>query len=306
MTSIRAFTVVAVLCLAILAPGIVQAQTPPPGGNTPPPFGTTPTPGPPTPTPITPPLPAGFTTLDRLRNITYPSEYSPSKQVALVGGKAEWNEPPLRGNAVFMIAWIGPTFAAAILGSSTGGSGSFTTLHLVTNNAGTPVASSGLFIGDRTRIESIGVEGDRVRLGLLTQGPTDPQCCPTQREIREFVHDGNTFRLVSTVVTQPGHRPEHTTRFRLRHAAQDRQSRHGRSDAGRCRPLRCRDVHPRAHGAKSNTTEVCGAHRNPMLSLAIRGDWPVCGGDCGDNRPRLGREAFRVEAPCDTTSAPSP
>lgn len=199
MTTTRTWIVAAAFALALLAPDVVQAQAP----VTPTPGSATPTP---TPTPTATPL-AGFTTLERLRNMTYPSEYSPSKQVALVDGKAEWNEPPLRGNVVFVSAQFGRDFAAVTLGSSTGGSGSFTSLHLVTSSAGIPTAGPGVFIGDRTRVESIDIQGDLVRLSLLTQGPTDPQCCPTQRETRSYLREGNGVRLASTAITQPGSGP---------------------------------------------------------------------------------------------------
>lgn len=207
MTATRTWIAVAMLTLALLVPGVVQAQTPTPV----PTITVTQTPTPTvipmstaSPVPISP---MSGMTLDRLKNTTYPSEYSPSKQVTLIDGKAEWNEPPLRGNAVFVDAKVAPDFAAVILGSSTGGSGSFTSLHLITGTAAAPIAGPGVFIGDRTRVESIGFESNGIRLDLLTQGPTDPQCCPTQRETRTYVRDGNTFRLVSTTITQPGSGP---------------------------------------------------------------------------------------------------
>ncbi len=153
-------------------------------------------------------------TLDALKNATYPSEFSPSKQVTLLDGKAAWNQPPLRGNAVFVDAQIGPEYAAVLIGTSTGGSGSFLTLHLVTRSAGAIVAGPGVLVGDRTRVEAFAIDpsgvrfdAGSVRLAVLTQGPTDPFCCPTQREARIYVRDNNAFRLASTTITQPGTGP---------------------------------------------------------------------------------------------------
>jgi hypothetical protein len=142
-----------------------------------------------------------------LRNATYPSEFSPSRQVVLRDGRYEWNQPPLRGYAMFAQAVIGPEFAAVLIDSSTGGSGMFMSLHLVTSTAGAVSAGPGLLVGDRQRVEAFAIEDGRVRLALLTQGPTDPFCCPTQRETRTYVREGNAFRLAATVITQPGSGP---------------------------------------------------------------------------------------------------
>jgi hypothetical protein len=142
-------------------------------------------------------------TLDLLKNATYPSEYSPSGQAPLRDGEYEWNQPPLRGRATFVDAAVGRQYTAVLIASSTGGSGVFTSLHLVTSANGAISAGPGLFLGDRQRIESFSIAGDRVRLSVITHGPTEPLCCPTQHETREYIVAGNAFRLASTTITQP-------------------------------------------------------------------------------------------------------
>ena len=142
--------------------------------------------------------------LSVLKNTTYPSEYTPSKQAPLRDGKYEFNQPPLRASVTFVDAAIGAQRTAVLLASSTGGSGVFLSLHLVTSQNGAIIAGPGLFLGDRQRVEAFTISGDRARVDLVTQGPNEPQCCPTQHETREFVVDGNVFRTVSIAVTQPG------------------------------------------------------------------------------------------------------
>lgn len=146
---------------------------------------------------------AGLTE-DLLRHTTYPSEFSPTRSVTLRDGRYEWNQPPLRGYAVFARAVIGPEYAAVLIDSSTGGSGMFLSLHLVTSPAGAVTAGPGLFLGDRWRVNSLSLSGDRVLLDVVRQGPSDPFCCPTLAETRVYGREGNAlvFRgLVASVAT---------------------------------------------------------------------------------------------------------
>ena len=136
---------------------------------------------------------------EALKNIEYPSEYAPTKRITLRNGRYEWDGPvPQRGNAVFVTSATVQQWAAVVIGTSTGGSGSFSTLHLVRAASGAAIAGPGLFLGDRIRIEKIGVtqEGALV-IEMVTQGPNEPLCCGTKREMRDYLPDGNTFRLIA-------------------------------------------------------------------------------------------------------------
>ncbi|MSQ35835.1 MAG: hypothetical protein EXR63_01645 [Dehalococcoidia bacterium] len=149
---------------------------------------------------------AGLTE-DVLRNTTYPSEFSPTPRSRCETVATSGTNRRRSVATVFAQAVIGPEFAAVLIDSSTGGSGLFLSLHSVASVAGAVTAGPGLFLGDRQRVEAFTIEGGRVRVTLLTQGPTDPFCCPTQRETREFVREGNASRLVSTVITRLGSGP---------------------------------------------------------------------------------------------------
>lgn len=180
MASMRVCVVTAVVLVTLSVPGAARAQT------------------------------AGLT-VGLLQNATYPSEFTVGKQVTLRDGRydqrAALNDPFRPALITFVDAVIGTEYAAVVIASNTGGSGVFLSLHPVTSSAGAVTAGPGLFLGDRQRIEGFAIVDGRVRLALLTQGPGEPFCCPTQRETREFVRDANAFRLVSTVVTQPGALP---------------------------------------------------------------------------------------------------
>ncbi len=40
-------------------------------------------------------------------------------------------------------------------------------------------------------------EENALVIELVTQGPNEPQCCGTKREMRDYLPDGNTFRLIA-------------------------------------------------------------------------------------------------------------
>ncbi len=168
-------------CLALATPGIATAQT------------------------------TGLTH-DLLKNATYPSVVGAGgRSITLHDGRFE--ERTQLSNAgvtlnvvttvTFIDAAIGPEYAAVVIASNGGGSGTFIRLHLVTGGAGTVTAGPGAALGDRVSTERPRITDRGVQMDVVTQGPGEPLCCPTQRETREFAREGNEFRLISTVVTQP-------------------------------------------------------------------------------------------------------
>ncbi|RLT26410.1 MAG: hypothetical protein DWI48_06215 [Chloroflexi bacterium] len=139
---------------------------------------------------------------DQLKNLAYPLDTpAPRTTVQLRDGKYDSRAvlgPTAAPLAVtFVLSSTSADFSAVLLATNTGGSGVFTTLHLVRAQNGIATAGPGLFLGDRLKIEGIArSDQDCIIVAFVTQGPNDPQCCPTKRETREYVPDGNTFRLV--------------------------------------------------------------------------------------------------------------
>jgi hypothetical protein len=140
-------------------------------------------------------------TLDQLKNATYPSTFTASKSATLVDGAYSEAAAPGSASLVqvqFVDAAISPDFAAVVLATSGGGSGTFYTLHLVTVQDGAPFAGAGLQLGDRIKLNSIAIVDNQVRIDMTTQGPTDPMCCPTQDETRIYGFGPAGFSLLST------------------------------------------------------------------------------------------------------------
>lgn len=75
---------------------------------------------------------------------------------------------------------------AVILTESSGGSGTFYYLAAVIDEAGEFSNVSTTLLGDRTRIESLRIEEETIVVELVTHGPDDALCCPTQEEIRTY------------------------------------------------------------------------------------------------------------------------
>lgn len=130
-------------------------------------------------------------TLDALRNATYPSEWEDSGVVTLTNGRYE-GEPYVEGGATRLVITLispfafgdldgdGADDAAVILVANPGGSGTFYSLEAVRNESGEPVQLASYSLGDRAQIRSLAIEGGQVTLQMVTHGPDDPMCCPTQ------------------------------------------------------------------------------------------------------------------------------
>ena len=150
---------------------------------------------------------------DMLKNLSYPSEYTVSGFAPLRDGKydqrAALNDPLKPALVTFVASSTGAEYSAVILATNTGGSGVFGTIHLVRPQNGVALAGPGLFMGDRERFESLALDDEGAFvLTVTTQGPGEPLCCGTKREVREYRPDGNRLRLVLVdgrppVVTPP-------------------------------------------------------------------------------------------------------
>ena len=138
---------------------------------------------------------------DQLKNLAYPIELARTT-VTLRDGKYDSRATlgptaaPL--DVTYLLSSTSPDFSAVLLATNTGGSGVFTTLHLVRAQNGVATAGPGILLGDRLKIEGIArTDEGCIIVTFVTQDPGEPLCCGTKRETREYVPDANTFRLVS-------------------------------------------------------------------------------------------------------------
>ena len=85
----------------------------------------------------------------------------------------------------------GNSDAIVVLQAMEGGTGFFNYLFPVLNRHGRAHPLPGLEIGDRIDILSIKIRNRIVIVDLITQGPNDPRCCPTQEVVWRFRFDGS-------------------------------------------------------------------------------------------------------------------
>jgi hypothetical protein len=81
--------------------------------------------------------------------------------------------------------------AVLVMDYSGGGSGIFRSLIAVWNANGTLMNSEEKDLGDRIVVNSIAINDGIVTVDMLTQGPKDGMCCPTQRKIVRLALQGN-------------------------------------------------------------------------------------------------------------------
>ena len=130
-------------------------------------------------------------TLEQLKNGIYSGVYE--EPVTLIDGLYE-GEPFVEGGAsrptLLLVDELivfgdlnsdGVDDAAVLLAENSGGSGVFTYVASVLNQAGQPVNTGAVLLGDRTQIKSMVVQQGQIVLEVVTQGPDDPMCCPTSK-----------------------------------------------------------------------------------------------------------------------------
>jgi uncharacterized lipoprotein YbaY/LysM repeat protein len=86
--------------------------------------------------------------------------------------------------------------AAVVLAENSGGSGTFIYLAAVVNQDGMPVNQATVLLGDRAQIDSLAIENGEIVVSMVTHGPDDPMCCPTQQAIKTYQLQGD--QLVET------------------------------------------------------------------------------------------------------------
>ena len=148
-------------------------------------------------------------TREELANTSYLNEFAPSGVAQLVNGIFQESVTALgvvvvlTNHAVFGdITGDGAEDAAVVLVSQTDGSGNFFDLALVRKQDKALTNMARIQLGDRVQIKSMHLENGEIVVDMLTQGPEDPMCCPTQYVSNRYKIEGSELVLISTEVIE--------------------------------------------------------------------------------------------------------
>jgi len=149
--------------------------------------------------------------LELLANAEYKTEWTTSGVVRLQNG--EYRAPAAPGSESEIVIEIteyvatgelkdlstGNTQpgAAVILTSSGGGSGTFYELHAMVVRNGQPYDAAWTQLGDRVQINSLSIENGEIVVDMVTHGPEDPLCCPTQQVVQTYALQGDELLQTS-------------------------------------------------------------------------------------------------------------
>jgi hypothetical protein len=86
--------------------------------------------------------------------------------------------------------------AAVLLVENSGGSGSFVYLAAVLNREGKPDNIDTQLLGERAQVQALTIADGQISVTMVTHGPDDPMCCPTQEE--ERIYELQQNELVQT------------------------------------------------------------------------------------------------------------
>jgi len=145
-------------------------------------------------------------TRQELENATYQSGYAEDGTVTLSYGEyfSAISEGAASNLYVIMtnhtafgdLDGDGEDEAALILVTSTGGSGGFVDLVVMDKQAGELLHLATAHLGDRVIINSLTVADGVIVVDMLTQGPEDGLCCPTQRVVPRYQLQGSELILL--------------------------------------------------------------------------------------------------------------
>lgn len=150
-------------------------------------------------------------THDQLANATYSGIYE--EPVTLTDGLYE-GEPYVEGasarprvqlfdelSATGDLQRDGGVEIVVLVTEMSGGTGENLYLAVMREENGTAANVGTALVGDRIKIRSMAIVGDRLRLQVLQAGPDDAMCCPGELATREWAFTDAGFTEVSTEVT---------------------------------------------------------------------------------------------------------
>jgi heat shock protein HslJ len=147
-------------------------------------------------------------TREELANMSYLSEWTDSGTVQLVNG--EYRTPAAEGSATELVVMLtnyaafgdldgdGQDEAVVILVTNPGGSGTFYNLAVVRKQGEALSNLATTLLGDRVQIKSIRIENGEAMVDMLTHGPDDGMCCPTQYTVNRYVLQNGELILINS------------------------------------------------------------------------------------------------------------
>jgi heat shock protein HslJ len=152
-------------------------------------------------------------TEEALRNAEYRSEWTEDGVAQLVNG--EYRKPIMEGSATEIVIRIasmafgdlngdGVKDAVVVLVTNPGGSGTFYDLVAVLNRDGEPEHVATVSLGDRAKIQALSVESGQIVVRMITHGPNDPMCCPTQEVEQTDALQGSKWVEIASQVLSSG------------------------------------------------------------------------------------------------------
>ncbi len=144
-------------------------------------------------------------TAEKLKNAEYQGIYQ--EPIQLTDGTYE-GEPFVEGGAsrptvTFIEPYAfgdlngdGVDDAVVLLVENSGGSGSFVYMAAVLNQGGKPENVDTVLLGDRAQVQSLTIADGQINVTMVTHGPDDPMCCPTQEAEQTYELQEN--KLVQT------------------------------------------------------------------------------------------------------------
>ncbi len=147
-----------------------------------------------------------------LANMTYQTDLVPAGEVTLVDGA--YSEPAAPGSASMNQVTLLPSpiaygvlngnwSAAVLLAESGGGSGTFVNLAVVEDVNGVATNTGVALLGDRVQVNSMAIVEEMIYIDMLTAGPDDPACCPTQAVQRVYAFQDGALQMVSETAATP-------------------------------------------------------------------------------------------------------
>jgi hypothetical protein len=137
-------------------------------------------------------------TTEALQNAEYQTEWTPEGTVRLAN--SEYRAEAAPGSASEIVIALteyvavgelnGQPAAAVLLYSSGGGSGTYYELHVMVEQDGQPHDVAWTLLGDRVQIDSLAIGGNEITVDMVTHGPDDPMCCPTQQVVQTYALQG--------------------------------------------------------------------------------------------------------------------
>lgn len=95
----------------------------------------------------------------------------------------------------------GEAEAVVLLSQTSGGTGEYTHLAVVARRDGGAQNLSTINLGDRVMLKRLEAQDSRIVVEIVTTGPNEPACCPTQKTENVYVlQDGALARVASRVL----------------------------------------------------------------------------------------------------------